>query len=68
VIVNLERHPNSGLTIFNRWGQEVYSTANYQNDWNGKGVHDGVYYYILVLTDGSEPADYTGFVHVTGNK
>lgn len=64
VIVNLELHPNSRVVIFNRWGQIMYEDANYQNNWNGNGVSDGVYYYILELTDGSTPADYSGFVHI----
>jgi len=40
------------LSVLNRWGQEVYAEANYQNDWNGldKGtspLSDGTYYIRL---------------------
>jgi len=35
------------LTIVNRWGQEVFATSDYKNDWSGQGASEGVYYYIL---------------------
>jgi len=41
-IRNISLFPDATLSIFNRWGEEVYSTANYQNDWKDK---DGVYFY-----------------------
>ena len=33
------------LSIFNRWGRVVFSTKDYQNDWDGTGLATGVYYY-----------------------
>lgn len=57
------------LTIFNRYGNEVYSSSNYQNDWNGdyKGtkVPEGPYYYFLKDKDGHE---WKGPVNVLYNK
>ncbi len=45
------------LTIFNRWGEIVYETKDYKNDWGGESSNvfilkdgllpDGVYYYIV---------------------
>ncbi|MEO7694569.1 MAG: gliding motility-associated C-terminal domain-containing protein [Chryseolinea sp.] len=35
------------LEVFNNWGQEVYTAANYKNDWDGNNLPDGVYYYKL---------------------
>ena len=47
------------LTIYNRWGNIVFSTGNYQNNWSGQTdnafgalatdsqLPDGTYYYIL---------------------
>ncbi len=66
VIDCLERFPNNKLEVYNRWGNVVYSTKNYQNDWqgttNGRVVINqsdelpvGTYYYVLDLGDGSEP-------------
>lgn len=35
------------MTIFNRWGQEIYSSYNYPNDWpkHPDNVPTGTYYY-----------------------
>jgi gliding motility-associated-like protein len=37
--------------VYNRYGQEVYKSENYQNNWdgtyNGKPVPDGTYYYAV---------------------
>lgn len=48
-ITNVHLYKNSELTIFDRWGKEVYSAVNYQNDWDGNGLSAGVYYYVLDL-------------------
>jgi gliding motility-associated-like protein len=45
----------SHLVIFNRWGEVVYETYNYNNDWGGTykstgtKVPDGTYYYVLTV-------------------
>jgi len=49
--INLENYPNSSLSVFNRWGQSVYSSDNYKNDWNGNDATDGTYYYILTVNN-----------------
>lgn len=35
------------LAIYNRWGQTVYSTPHYRQDWSATGLPDGVYFYHL---------------------
>ncbi|MBS1651394.1 MAG: gliding motility-associated C-terminal domain-containing protein [Bacteroidetes bacterium] len=57
----LESYPNASLQVFNRWGNMVYSSKPYQNNWNGtSNVNDavgsgklpsGTYFYILLLND-----------------
>jgi gliding motility-associated-like protein len=44
------------LKIFNRYGTNVYSKANYQNEWygqsdNGNELPDGTYYYVIDFAD-----------------
>jgi len=43
----------AALYVFNRWGNVVYETDNYQNDWDGthknNPLPDGVYFYILQI-------------------
>ncbi|MBL0341534.1 MAG: gliding motility-associated C-terminal domain-containing protein [Bacteroidetes bacterium] len=64
-IKNLETNPNSALLVFNRWGREVYSSGNYQNNWNGDDLPDGTYFYTLVLQTGK---DYKGTVKIIRKK
>ena len=49
-------------TIFNRWGQKIYSWNNIDGGWDGKFhgsvVKDGVY-YVLVKAKGADGKDYT---------
>lgn len=49
------------LTIFDKWGVEVFKTRSYQDDWSASNVSEGVYYYEL-----SAPGYPTckGWVHV----
>ncbi len=52
------------VTIYNRWGQPVYETSDYQNEWagtkDGEPLPDGVYYY-SIMCDGNE---YKGTVNL----
>ncbi len=74
VILGLEQYPNNEIVIFNRWGDEVFQAAPYQNNWDGTTtnntlkisgdkVTDGTYYFILNLNvDGIDPIN--GFVEL----
>ncbi len=35
------------LVIFNRLGRKVFESDNYNNDWDGGGLPDGTYFYVL---------------------
>lgn len=37
------------LTIQNRWGNEVFKSNNYRNNWDGYSLNAGTYFYQLVL-------------------
>ncbi len=61
------------LKIYNRWGNIVYATKNYQNDWtgksnqartilNGKKLPVGTYFYILSFPE--EKQEYVGWVYI----
>lgn len=54
IIQGLENSSFNELTIFNRQGNVVYKTADYQNDWEGKNQYgnplpEDTYYYILTV-------------------
>lgn len=46
-IKGLGQFPDNELVIVNRWGNEVFRTNNYQNNWTGEGLNEGTYYYLL---------------------
>jgi gliding motility-associated-like protein len=52
---------NSQLRVYNRWGSRVYTSKNYDNLWAGNGEPDGIYYFDLILPDGSK---YKGWVEI----
>ncbi len=57
---------NTELIILNRWGNIVFSSSNYQNNWNGKDTSgkelvDGVYTYKFATEAGKIGH---GFVHL----
>ncbi|WP_201986845.1 DUF7948 domain-containing protein [Hymenobacter rubidus] len=37
----------TSLEVYSRWGQRVYQNDDYHNNWDGKGLPDGMYYYVL---------------------
>ncbi|NVO84530.1 T9SS type B sorting domain-containing protein [Hymenobacter terrestris] len=50
----IEQFPDNTVTVFNRWGTQVFSAQNYSraNEWNGningKPAPVGTYYYVVV--------------------
>lgn len=56
----------SKLSIFNRYGETVYSQNNYTNEWkgqsdNGKELPSGTYYYVIEIANQKTE---TGWVYV----
>ncbi len=72
IIENIENYANNTVTIFNRWGNKVWSTQNYNNTtnyWDGKGpkssvLTSGTYFYIIELENGAGVKK--GWVELTG--
>ncbi len=52
-IKNIQRYEDNSVYVYNRWGNEVYRSDNYKNDWNGtfrnKPLPDGTYFYIIKI-------------------
>lgn len=61
VFSNLQYYVKSDVVVYDRWGAEVFSGKDYQNNW-APNVVDGVYYYVLTGLYIYEPI--TGFFHV----
>jgi gliding motility-associated-like protein len=54
------------VEIYNSWGSTVFKSDNYKNEWDAKGLADGVYYYHVYI-DGSDKKC-LGWIHVLGGK
>jgi len=65
VIKNLDSNPNTRVQILNRWGREVYSSSNYQNNWDGGDLPHGTYFYVVVVQTGK---DYKGTLQLIRQK
>lgn len=49
LIENIEKFPNNSITILNRWGNTVFNTINYTNNFDGANLADGTYFYIIKI-------------------
>jgi gliding motility-associated-like protein len=63
-IKDLERYPNNEVRIVNRWGDQVFYQAPYQNSWagtwNGQDLPGATYYYILKIFDNGQEVKFDG--------
>lgn len=59
---------NASLTVFNRWGKEVFNQSPYNNGWDGytnagKKLAEGTYYYIIKsLAEFTNTEDIKGYI------
>jgi gliding motility-associated-like protein len=55
VVKGVEVYPNTEITIYNRWGNVVFTSSDYKNEWQGQGssgnVPDGTYFVVLNAKD-----------------
>jgi gliding motility-associated-like protein len=65
----IEQYPENTVTVFNRWGNKIFSAENYSraNEWrgdiNGQPAPVGTYYYVVV-TKGPLGRSYAGSITV----
>lgn len=57
-------YKSTDLMIMNRWGRVVYHSTDYQNDWDGGGLADGTYFYVLKCRGLKEEVQYQGSVMI----
>ncbi len=50
------------LEIYDRNGGLIYSSSDYQNDWDGEGRSAGIFYYVMKRVD--EEEKYVGYVQL----
>lgn len=63
-IRNIDLFPNNRLSIYNRWGNRVYSAEGYENTYDGTfdghTLPDGTYFYTLEVNENR----YRGFLEI----
>jgi gliding motility-associated-like protein len=65
----IEQFPDNTVTVFNRWGNKIFSANNYSraNEWrgdiNGQPAPVGTYYYVVV-TKGPLGRSYSGSITI----
>jgi len=57
-------YPNNSLYIYNRWGKKVYERSNYQNDFDGEGLPDGVYFVVFTAKGILKDVKYQGSLEI----
>jgi len=73
-VVNVLHSSSYSITIYDRWGKQVFSSSNPADYWNGRinGTDnlapDGTYYYSIKTTCGINEYNKKGFVEVMGEK
>jgi gliding motility-associated-like protein len=74
LVIDAHGMSNYSITIYDRWGKQMFSSKNVNDYWNGKIdgngalVPDGVYYYIINAACSSKSYNKKGFIEVVGEK
>ncbi len=71
IVKYIEKYPDCEVFVFNRWGEEIYYTPSYQNNWNatnknGDILPDGTYYYLIKFKNSK--INYKGAITVLRNR
>jgi gliding motility-associated-like protein len=65
-IGNIQKFPDNLLKVYNRYGQVIYTSAQYKNDWDGSyqgnKIPTGTYFYIF--DTGTDRGRYKGTVTI----
>ena len=59
VIDNLLLYDYRPIVIKNRWGKTVFQSSQYNNDWDGKNVPDGVYFGVVSIEMNNQIVSYS---------
>ncbi len=62
VIQGVYAYPNNTLSVFNRWGNQIFNAIGYQNNWDGTwegtDLPNGTYFYYFDNGEGSIASGY----------
>ena len=66
----MKRFQDAKIHVYNRWGNEVFSSADYNNNWNGtsgssgNALPAGSYFY-QIDQNGDGTVILTGWIYIT---
>ena len=67
VIDGIDTYPYATVSIFNRWGNIVFTAKNNyaENPWDGGSLPEGVYYYLIdTSSEDKKVSAHTGVIHL----
>ncbi|MBC8054923.1 MAG: gliding motility-associated C-terminal domain-containing protein [Sphingobacteriaceae bacterium] len=68
-IKNLEFYKENEISIINRWGNSVYEKKNYENLWDGSGLDEGTYFFVLKVKNATGTwKAYKGYITLLRSK
>lgn len=70
IVEGLDLFSDNELTVYNRWGDEVFKQKNYSstNAWDGGNLNQGTYFYVLKVNDVNGAAKvYKGYITMIKN-
>ena len=68
-IINIAQYPTNRVSVYDKNGQEVFSAANYKNNWRGTYKNSanplpaGSYLYVIDLNNGEKAT--RGWLYIT---
>jgi gliding motility-associated-like protein len=64
VIENLDYYPGAVFRVFNRWGQKVFESSDYQNNFGGDELESGSYFYELIISEDGQQQQFKGTMRI----
>ncbi|MBO9701867.1 MAG: gliding motility-associated C-terminal domain-containing protein [Sporocytophaga sp.] len=58
--------PGATFEVYNRWGERVFRSTNYRNNWGARDVNDGIYFYYLKSGCGTDA--HKGWLQIISNE
>jgi gliding motility-associated-like protein len=67
-VPDLKKYISNEVVIFDRWGKKVFEANNYNNEWDGGKLGDGVYYFIMRCKGYWKEDVYRGSITIIGSR
>lgn len=48
-VAGINYYPQHEISIYNQWGNLVFHSTHYNNDWDGGALTGGMYYYVVTI-------------------